>query len=151
MKLFRILTLISFLLSLQSCDWAKETSKKTVHKTGEMVAETGSEFVDGVQNGIEKSFEHTISISENLKQKGLKLGKTSISSSDTATDNIVSVYVIFEKTISENIRLKVLDDKGVEYGRTTKFITGKKDEARYEDFVFSKRTNIDKKGTLVFE
>ncbi len=42
-------------------------------------------------------------------------------------------------------------NKGLEYGRTNQFITAKAGEAKYVDFIFDKRTNIDGKGTISFE
>ena len=35
-----------------ACNWAKHKAKETVNKTGEVVAQTGSEFVNGVSKGI---------------------------------------------------------------------------------------------------
>jgi hypothetical protein len=39
--------------------------------------------------------------------------------------------------------LKVIDENGNEYGRTTLLVKGKKGEARYIDFIFDIRTNIE--------
>ena len=49
---------IMLIVSLFSCDWAKRKTKETVNKSGEIVAKTGSEFVDGISKGIEKTFQN---------------------------------------------------------------------------------------------
>ena len=43
-----------------SCNWAKEKTINTVNKTGELVAEGGSEFVEGFKKGIEKDIQEQI-------------------------------------------------------------------------------------------
>ena len=45
--------------------------------------------------------------------------------------------------------MRVINKEGEEYGRIVQEVTGKKDEAKYVDFVFDKRTNIDSKGKLL--
>jgi len=144
--LFVILT-----LTLVSCNWAKQKTKETVNKTGEVVTKTGSEFVDGVSKGIEKTFQNDIEFSDQLKKQGLHSGKIIINSTDSSTDNILPTYLIFDNHLDQNITIKVISDTGQEYGRVTQHITGQKGEAKYIDFIFDKRTNIDGKGKLLFE
>jgi uncharacterized protein with FMN-binding domain len=147
MKNLFFVTLILF----ASCNWFKEKTKQTVNKTGEVVAQTGSEFVDGVTKGVEKSFKNNILISDDLKQKGISVGKVIINSSDTSTDNILTAYLIFDKDLNQILVAKVFNDDNKEYGRATKQIKAKKGEAKYIDFVFDKRTNIDGRGQINIE
>lgn len=145
-----ILTLLLLAGINSSCNWAKEKTKQTVHKTGEIVAETGSEFVDGVSKGIQKSFDHEIQLPDNMKQQGLELGKVVISSEDQATDNVLSVYFIFNANFNKQITIRAITEQGQEFGRATQLVTGNQGEAKYIDFIFDKRTNIDGKATLAF-
>jgi len=134
-----------------SCNWAKEKTKETVNKTGEVVAKTGSEFIDGVEKGVEKTFKHKVELSDALKAKKLSTGKILILSSDTTEDNILSVYFIFDDDINQEISLKIIDDLGQEYGRKKQLIKAAKNEAKYIDFVFDKRTKISSQSRLIFE
>lgn len=143
--------LIVFTMTFVSCNWAKRKTKETVNKTGEMVAKTGSEFVDGVAKGVEKTFQNQVVISEQLKRQGLQTGKIIISSTDSSTDNVLTTYLIFNDNFDQNVTIKVLNEQDQEYGRATQNLKGQKGEAKYIDFVFDKRTNIDGKGKLVFE
>jgi hypothetical protein len=138
-------------LTLTSCNWFKKKGKETVNKTGEVVAKTGSEFADGVSKGIEKTFTNEVTLSDQLKNAGLNTGKIVIVSSDSATDNIISAYLVFNKDFEKEIIIKVFDESGQEYGRAKQLVHGKKDEAGYIDFIFGKRTNIDSKGRITFE
>lgn len=66
-----------------SCDWLKQKTKEIVNKSGEVIAKTGSEFIDGVSKGVEKTFQNEVVFSEALKTKGLKAGKIIIISTDS--------------------------------------------------------------------
>ncbi len=61
------------------------------------------------------------------------------------------MYLIFDNNFNKKVTLKVFDEDGQEYGRITQLINGEKNEAKYVDFVFDKRTNIDGKGKVSFE
>ena len=134
-----------------SCNWAKQKTKETVNKAGEVAAKAGSEFADGVKKGVEKTFTNEVILSDHLKKNGVHTGKIIISGTDSTSDNIASVYLIFDATFDENISVKLLNEEGVEYGRTSVKISAQKNEAKYIDFVFDKRTNIDSKGKLIFD
>jgi len=134
-----------------SCDWLKQKTKETVNKSGEVIAKTGSEFIDGVSKGVEKTFQNEVIFSEALKTKGLKAGKIIIISTDSTSDNILSVYFIYDKDIHQKITAKLFSESGQEYGRAKQIVKGKKGDAQYLDFIFHKRTNIDGKGKVVFE
>ncbi|WP_217607121.1 hypothetical protein [Chitinophaga sp. GbtcB8] len=142
-----LLTAIFFI----SCNWAKQKAKNTVNKTGEIVAKTGAEFADGVAQGVEKTFKNEVIISKELKNCGLSSGKIIINSSDSTVDNVLTAYLIFDKTIEKTITIKVFNQDGQEYGRVRQAVKGEIGEAKYIDFVFDKRTNIDGKGKVTFE
>ena len=139
------------LVCLCSCDQARQKAKHAVNKTGEVVAEAGSEFADGVSKGVEKSFSNDLVFSGELTRAGLKAGKISIVSTDSTTDNVLRAYLIFDNAIDRTVTVKVLDPKGQEYGRVVQRVHGAKGETGYTDFVFDRRTNIDGKGKIIFE
>ncbi len=92
-----------------------------------------------------------IVISEDLTKEGLKTGRININHSPEATDNIISVYCIFDRDFDHDVTVKVFDEADREYGRMKQNIKGSKGEARYIDFVFDTRTNIDGRGKISFE
>jgi hypothetical protein len=59
------------------------------------------------------------------------------------TDNRLSMYLIATKAIDQPISVKVYDPKGLEMGRSRSAVKMAAGEARFVDFVFDKRTNID--------
>jgi hypothetical protein len=138
-------------ISLSSCNWFKQKTKDTVNKTGEVVAKTGSEFVNGVSKGVEKTFENEIVFSDELKKRGLSTGKISIRNSDSASNNILTAYLIFEQPFTGNVTVRVLNSDGLEYGRSSLTVSGDRSDGKYFDFVFDKRTNIESRGKLIFQ
>ncbi|MBL7765885.1 MAG: hypothetical protein JNJ58_07325 [Chitinophagaceae bacterium] len=143
--------IFSFCLVIASCNWAKQKTKETVNKTGEVVAKTGSEFADGVAKGVEKTFQHEVEVSAPLQQAGLRTGKISVHGTDSTTDNIVSAYFIFDKNFEQEIVARILNTEGQEYGRSRVKIKANQKDATYVDFIFDPRTEIERKGKIVFE
>ena len=149
MKAF--LFIISIIVVLYSCNKAKQTAKDTINKSGEVVGKGSSEFLSGIKEGIDKTFQCDLKLSDNLSSKGVRTGKFAIGNSKEGNNNMLTTYLIFDKDIKQKIRVTVMDKNGKEYGRSTLDIEGKKDDAKYFDFVFDNKTNIESKSTFVFE
>jgi len=159
-RMKRGLFLITTAMLLASCsffvDQAKDTVKKVSEiseeaatKAGEIVGGSARSFGDGVGEGIDKSGNMALQLSEELANAGVKLGAHTISSTDEGNDNKLSIYFIFEKDFQKTVVIKVLNKQQVEVGRIKQEVKGKKDEATYIDFVFDPRTNIDPKYTIL--
>lgn len=141
----------SLLLLICSCDAVTEKAKTTVNKTGEVVAKTSSEFVDGVSKGVAESLQPSVEIDSALTAAGIGTGKILVASSNDASDNILSVYFVFEKNVKRTITVKLFDGSGVEFGRQTVALKGAPNDARYVDIVFDKRVNIDAKTKVTIQ
>lgn len=151
MKNHKITFLSLAILTLFSCNRLKNKVKTTVNKTGEIVAQTGSEFGEGVYKGVKKTFQNDIELSDNLKNDGLSLGEISINSTDTTTDNILTAYLIFNDDFEQNVTVKVRNSEGKEFGRVSRKIKGKAGQTQYVDFIFDKRVHIGMKGKIIME
>ena len=143
--------IIGLALVTASCNWAEKKAKDTVNKTGEVVGKAGSEFVNGVAKGVEKTFENEVKFSDPLIKQGLEAGKIVIRSSADHSDDIISAYLIFNNNFDQEVTIKIFSPQGKEYGRVRQHVKGKKGDAFYVDFTFDSRTNIDGKGTISFE
>lgn len=146
MKKLFILILTLFIFSCST-----DNIKEGINKAGDVAGQTAGEFIEGASKGVEKAFDVKVSLSEDLKKRGLELGKTYITSDSAATDNLLMVYVIFNQEYSDTLKARVFDDKQLEMGRTAAIVQGKKDEAKFIEFHFDKRTNIDSKNVLTVE
>lgn len=144
--------MLSFLtLTMTSCNWTKDKSKKAINKTGEIVGKTGSEFGDGVYKGVKKTFENDVKTSDRLKAKGLDLGEVLINSSASGTDNVLTAYIIFNANFDQEITIKIFDENGKEFGRLKEHLKGEKDDAKHFDFTFDKRVKIGSKSSITIE
>jgi hypothetical protein len=149
MKKIVFILMVSALLL--SCNKVKEKTKKTINKSGEMVGKTATEFSEGVATGVKESLECEILLSDSLIDKGIEYGKFHFSSSDSGTKHIMTIYLIFNKDFDRNILAKVTDKQGQEYGRAKIPVTGKKDEAKYIDFIFDDRTKVERKSKILLD
>lgn len=143
--------IVALALVTASCSWAGKKAKETVNKTGEVVGKAGSEFVNGVAKGVEKTFENEVRFSDPLVKQGVEAGKIVIRSSEHHSDDILSAYLIFNNDMDQEVTCKVFSPEGKEYGRARAHLKGKKGDAFYVDFNFDSRTNIDGKGSISFE
>jgi hypothetical protein len=137
-----ILFLLISSISMYSC--RTESGNERLQGATEKVGESASKAVKGLKAGIEKATKVNIELSENLKTRGLSLGKTKLDSKNGGRHNMLNVYVIFDKKMNRNVLLKVFNNQNEEVGRTKTLISGNEGEAKYIDFIFDKRTNIDR-------
>lgn len=150
-KIFYYILHLSIIFAATSCKWTKEKTIETVHKAGEIVGKTSSEFGDGIYKGIKKTFENEITLSKELKQKGIEIGELNIYSDSLGNDNIASVYIIFNESFDDDIQVKLINESGKEYGRSTQKVQATKGEAHFVDFLFEKRVSIGMKGKIMLE
>lgn len=148
----KLLTFLILTLALLCCDTVKEKAKTTINQSGEAVGKSATEFFEGVSEGVDKTLQCEITLSDTLKNKGLRTGKYSISSDTTGgQNNLLTLYIIFEKDFSKTISVKAFDKSGLEIGRTRMLVDGKFGDAKYYDFAFDKRTNIEVKSKITIE
>jgi hypothetical protein len=148
MKSVIITFLATALITFQSC--RTEEGNEKLGEASEKVGESTATIVKKVKSGIEKVSKINIDISENLKNKGISTGKVELGSKQ-GRHNMLSIYMIFEKKVNRNITLKVTDSQGLEIGRTKTLVNAAAGDAKYFDFVFDKRTNIDRDNKIIME
>lgn len=144
------LSFVLVALLISSCGKVKNKVKDGVNTSGEMAGEAVGEFFEGADEGYTKTLECDIRFSEKLAAQGLETGKFKITGKEGNHNNL-SLYVIFNKPFSDTVMVKVFHKDGDEIGRVKQLLNGKKDEARYVDFTFSKQTYIEAKSVINIE
>jgi hypothetical protein len=147
----KIAIAIVLFIAITSCNRVKSGAKDALHATGETVGKVGGDLVNSVSEGAKQAMQCEVVVSDDLKNKGLQTGKINFASDTSATDNILVAYLIFNNTIDQNIGIKVFDEKGLEYGRTSLKVKGNKSTAGYFNFVFDKRINLESKSKFIIE
>lgn len=147
----QVLTILLTTALCCSCNFVGDKTKKAINKTGEVIGEGASEFGKGVKSGVENALECEVALSDALLQKGISLGKYNITGKASDSQNRLTVYLIFEKDFSGTISARVFDKENKEYGRTSVSMTAKKGEAKFADFDFDPRTNVESKSRFILE
>lgn len=147
----KLLALIGILALVTSCDWIKETTKEKVNQGGEVVGKTATEFLEGVSEGVDRTLECEIKLSEDLKARGLKTGKFSIEDSANGNNNRLQLYLIFDQNFDSTLLVKAFDKKGLEIGRVKLPVSGEAGDAGYYDFIFDARTDIEVRSKITIE
>jgi len=146
-----IISILAVLVLIVSCGRIKEKAKETINKSGETVGKTATEFFEGFSEGIDKTLQCEVSLSQSLMDKGLKTGKFAIENAEGGSNNQLTIYLIFDKDFKSFVTAKAFDKTGLEIGRTKIDIEGKANEAGYFDFIFDKRSQIEVKSKIVLE
>jgi len=136
-------------VALAACNGSNVNEK--IQKASEKAGEAVSEVAKGVSKGVKSSYGVRITRADTAALKTIDIGKVLLKSAEGGTDNLLSVYIIFKKDFVRKVMLKAYDNKGLEMGRSSQLLKGKKDEARFIDFVFDKRTNIDNDSKITIE
>lgn len=135
-----------------SCSRVGNTAKKAINKSGEVIGKGASEFIEGVKEGVDKTLDCKIILSQKLKNSGIQTGKFSINNdSIDGKNNVLTIYLIFDKKFNGEIIAKVNDKTDLEFGRKKMNIEGEEGEAKYIDFIFDKRTYIEAKSKITIE
>lgn len=145
----KIIITILLLAGLSSC--SSSTIKEKINQTGDAAGQVAGEFIEGAAKGVEKAFDVNVEVSPSLRAKGLEFGKATVSSDTVGHDNLLILYIIFNKDFEDTLTAKAFDDKMLEMGRSSVIVSGKKNDATFVEFHFNKRTNIDSKNKLTVE
>lgn len=148
---FTFIVAITTIATVSSCNRAKEKAKQSVNYAGTVIGKGSSEFVEGVSEGVSQSFDCSLELAKVLQEKGLKAGKFKITTDNSGHENVVSVYLIFDKDYRGQVSAKIFDSKNQEYGRVAVNLDSKAGKAQYFDFVFDHRTAIERKSRILLE
>lgn len=147
-------TLLSILATatlLTACDGMKNKTKETLNKGGEVVGKGATEFLEGVSEGVEKTLDCEIELSQELTDNGLSTGVFSIEDKDTGSNNRLTIYMIFESDFKKTLTAKAYNKAGLEIGRSNIDIDAKAGHAGYFDFDFDNRTDIEARSKIEIE
>jgi hypothetical protein len=147
--MYKTITATLLLTSLVAC--SSESIKEKINKAGNIAGQATGEFVEGAAKGIEKAFDVKVAIDKALESKGIQFGKCTVCNDTVGIDNLLVVYVIFNQDFKGTLTAKAFDENALEMGRVGVALEGKKNEAKYIEFHFDKRTNIDSNNRLVIE
>jgi hydrogenase maturation factor len=143
---------ISILFTTFICmSCSTSTIKEKINKAGDAAGQAAGEFAQGASKGISKAFDVKISLPADMTSKGIQFGKAMVMNDSLGDDNMLVLYVIFNKDFEGKLSAKAFDDQSLEMGRASVQVNGKKDQAKYVEFHFDKRTTINSKNRITIE
>jgi hypothetical protein len=142
--------ILIFIVSLFASCVSNETKEK-INEAGNETGQTVGKFVTGITHGVENALVVKVELSQILKDKGIEFGKITVTNDSEGKDNLLNVYVIFNKDFKGTMFAKAFDAKGLEMGRAKITISGNKEEARFVEFHFDKHTKIESDSRITIE
>lgn len=163
----RNIIILSLIITMISCA-SKEERKKQAEEDGNTLVEEKSSFIKGVGdalkkdgkeaaesvsegvgevfNGVNKGFDNSltkidVSTADVFKQY-IELGRTGKHYNDTTHKTDIIIYAIFKKDLKGKLLLKAFDKEKKELGRKTVEVNKKTDDAEYINFEFDERTPL---------
>lgn len=154
-----LLLAASTLFLLVSCNEMHDKAKEAIDKNTEALENKANEIVDStledVKTGVEKAkndintaLSPDIVLSENLKSKGISVGKFLIENDKTGKNNKLVIYIITDKDFNGKLIFKVLDSNKEEAGRQVLSLNCKAGQAGYQEVVFDERTAITNSSSI---
>lgn len=133
-------------LWLAGCGGADDRS---VHRAGQRVGESLTEFAKGVGSGVDRQLEVPVELSEEVAQLGLQTTVAKGSGLDGRGEKSISVYFIAGQPVKTWLLTKALNAEGQEVGRSTVELELDADEAKYVTFAFDAEMDSQRVGKYV--
>ena len=147
-----VVLLLSCAITITACHSVTDSTKKAINKTGQAIGTGASELVRGIASGVENSLNDSFFVSASLKDKGVTVGKFNVTNDTSSPNkNKLSLYMIFAKDFKGTVTAKVFDKDGQEYGRATATVAARHEDAKFVDFIFDNRTDLEGKSKFVME
>lgn len=101
-------------------------------------------IIKGAEEGFDKGLTKVnVKADTSVAVYGIKIGKSGKYFNDSLKVNAVSVYMVFEENVNTDVIMTATDKDNQEVGRVKQKVNEKEGTAKYIDFIFDKRTNID--------
>ncbi|MBK7383524.1 MAG: hypothetical protein IPI81_09330 [Flavobacteriales bacterium] len=132
-------------LLLCGCSRVSEGTRNALNKGGEFAGSAATEVVEGVTSGVEKTWSLRVELSDELKHKGLAIGRTQVESDSLGFDNKLIIYLSSEQAFTGELHAIAVDADGVEMGRATLSLDLAVGSADYHTVLFQSRTDLERK------
>jgi hypothetical protein len=133
------------------CQRAKQGAKDALNKGGEITGAAASEVLEGVTTGVEETWKVDVQLSATRVQQGLGLGKTTVESHSLGNNNLLIVYLTTTQAVKDTLRVRALDQEGLEMGRATLVMDAAAGSGAFYEVHFPERTDLERKSTVVVE
>lgn len=157
-----ICSVLVVLAVLTSCDRVKKKVEQKIdqkadkvnhvlNRAGEVVGHGSSEFVEGVSKGVGEKYKCSFRFEDKDKFSEVEFGRYMIENGSQASNNVLSLYMIFNENFDADFIVKVIDREGLEYGRTRISLQKMAGDAGYVSIEFDSKVELESMSTFEFE
>lgn len=133
---------------LGGCGRVVDSTKEALNKGGELAGSAATEVIEGVTTGVENTWSLEVVLSEDLKARGLAIGKTHVEADSAGIDNRLMVYISAESSFRDTLHAIAVDEEGREMGRSTLALDLAKGSADYYRLQFQALTDLERKSRV---
>lgn len=135
-----------------TADKIPDGTANAVEVGGELVGEGFGRFFNGISKGLDNSVDAVkVAPHTDLIEQGLRFQVAESYNEKGWNDNLIVVYVIYEKDFAGMLQMKVYNHKKQEMGRVKVWAENKEGEAEYLEFQFDKYTDYLQGGFATLE
>lgn len=135
-------------LLLLACGRVSDGTKSALNKGGELAGSAATEVIEGVASGVEKTWSLDVRLSDELKSRGLGLGKTLVEADSAGHDNRLLLYLIADSAFAREVTAIAFDKEGREFGRARTSLHMAAGSADYQLFRFQPLTDLERKTRI---
>lgn len=135
--------------AMLGCGRVVDGTKDVLNKGGELAGSAATEVIEGITTGIEDTWGLEVLLSDELKARGLSVGKTQVESDGAGKDNLLVVYLSAERTFKDTLRAIAVDEEGREMGRSMLVLDLPAGGADHHVFKFQTRTDLERKSRVM--
>lgn len=139
---------LGMLLLLCSCGRVVDGTKDALNKGGELAGSAATEVIEGVTTGVEKTWAVEVDLSEDLRARGLGVGRFMVETDSSGTANRLVLYLSADRSFSDTIQATARDADGVEMGRASLLLALPAGAADYHVLRFQSRTDLERKSRV---
>lgn len=136
------------LIATFGCGRVVDGTKDALNKGGELAGSAATEVIEGVTTGVEKTWGLDVLLTEELKARGLAVGKTQVETDSAGMDNLLIVYLSSDRAFKDTVQAVAVDEDGREMGRSTLVLDLPAGSADYHMLKFQSRTDLERKSRV---
>jgi hypothetical protein len=133
---------------LSACNWAEHKTKSALNKGGELAGSAATEVIEGVTTGVERTWSVDVSLSKELQEQGLALGKVSSEIGLDDRENKVILYLSASRAYQDTIVALAFDKDGLEMGRTAFVVEAQAGSGDFHVVQFQRFTDLERKSRV---
>lgn len=143
-----LLLFVAIIIVALGCGRVVDGTKDALNKGGELAGSAATEVIEGVTSGVENTWSLDVQLSDDLRSRGLAIGKTQVEADSAGMDNMLILYLSAERAFADTLQAIAVDEDGREMGRSALVLDLSAGSANYHTLKFQSRTDLERKSRV---